>query len=76
MGFNLTCIKCGNQGEISLDMDDLKTFRCRQCDDEFTAEDIAEVIGEWKRALDWINVGADATDAIRMTSAATAVTAN
>ena len=66
MGFNLTCIKCGHDGSISLDMDDLKTLRCRECDDEFTTEDVAAIIGEWQKALEWINVGAEAKDAIKI----------
>ena len=68
MGFKLRCIKCGHEDAISLDMDDLKTLRCRECDDEFTTEEVAEVIGEWQKALDWINVGTD-VKAVRLEAA-------
>jgi hypothetical protein len=49
------CIKCGcvDPGSVTLDCDDGKTFRCRGCDDEYTADDVRVFIGDWVRVLAW-----------------------
>lgn len=51
---NLKCIKCPEQDGISLDLDDLDTFRCRHCEEEFTTADVQAHIGEWSAVLSWV----------------------
>lgn len=50
----LRCPLCGHDGIQSLDLDDLATFRCQECGDEYTAADVRELLSAWGRVLDWI----------------------
>jgi hypothetical protein len=50
----LRCPVCGQEATVSLDLDDLQTFRCGECDDTFSADDVRIMIADWKRVLDWI----------------------
>ena len=53
----LTCIKCGeNKGCIGLDLDDLITFRCRECENQFTREEVESTVAIWGRCLTWIDM--------------------
>jgi len=49
----LRCIRCSEEDCVSLDLDDCQTYRCRQCDEEFTAGDVTEHLASWQRVLDW-----------------------
>jgi uncharacterized protein (DUF983 family) len=55
-GFVLPCPKCGNaESCISLHLDDCETFTCRECDEEFTADDVRDLIAKWGKVLAWID---------------------
>ena len=51
----LGCILCGQTDGVGLDLDDCSTFRCRECNDEFTAEDVQEHLAAWTQVLAWAN---------------------
>jgi hypothetical protein len=55
-GFTLTCLACGQEASISLDLDTLDTFRCPECENDFSRETVEEVIGQWRKVLDWIDL--------------------
>ena len=55
---NLRCCECGEVGNISLDLDDLKTFNCPECDANFNREAVEEFITEadtWRSVLLWLD---------------------
>ncbi|HEY7308392.1 MAG TPA: hypothetical protein VH643_03415 [Gemmataceae bacterium] len=53
---SLPCIRCGNtDGNVRLDLDDVDTFNCVECDEQFTAGDVRDFIGQWKAVLAWID---------------------
>lgn len=60
--FNLTCVKCSEK-EISLDLDDCQTFRCRSCEEEYTVDDVREIIAEYSKVLAWIDTAPTFADA-------------
>lgn len=52
----LCCIRCHELDCVSLDLDDCM-MRCRECSEEFTAEDVREwmqSLSRWQEALNWI----------------------
>lgn len=49
----LKCILCSESDCLTLDLDDLTTFRCRECEGEFTQGDVDAHIGTWQRVLAW-----------------------
>lgn len=51
----LPCPKCGADAQIKWDLDDLSTFSCRECEDEFTREEVETFIARWQRVLSWID---------------------
>lgn len=51
---NLKCIKCSESDCIMLHLDDCTTFQCRECEETFTAEDVAAHVAEWQRCLAWV----------------------
>ncbi len=53
--FTLHCILCGNADEVSLDLEDLRTFRCRSCEEEFCITDVRDRCAEWARVLKWLD---------------------
>lgn len=54
-GMKLPCPKCGEQeAMIQLDLDDGQTCSCRECDDEFSLDDVREFIGRWAKMIAWI----------------------
>jgi transcription elongation factor Elf1 len=52
---NLRCPLCGEEGLISLDLDDGATFRCGQCEDTFDAKAARAMIDPWERVLAWVS---------------------
>lgn len=51
----LTCPKCGAEDCISLDLDDLISFHCRECEDCFDVNDVRKSIEQWSKVLAWID---------------------
>jgi transcription initiation factor IIE alpha subunit len=54
-GFPVVCIRCGERETLSLSLDNATSFTCSDCDGEFTASDVRDVINEWGPVLSWID---------------------
>jgi hypothetical protein len=52
---SLPCPKCGQDTNIKMYLDDLHTFACPECDDEFTADDVRQFLAKWSRVLSWLD---------------------
>jgi hypothetical protein len=51
-GVLLPCPKCGkDEVQIQLDLDDLRTCTCRECGEDFTLDDVRDLIEKWSRVL-------------------------
>jgi transposase-like protein len=52
----LRCPLCGTTDDVqTLDLDDLQTFRCAGCDEQYTTDDVRELLAAWQRVLTWID---------------------
>jgi len=51
--FGVSCIKCGEENCIRVNLSDLDNFICEECDAEFKAEELERIIGEWQAVLRW-----------------------
>lgn len=54
-GGNLPCPRCGEVCGIALDLDDLETCRCRECEENFTLDDVRAITKAWAPVLAWID---------------------
>jgi hypothetical protein len=52
----LTCIKCGEQACIQLDLSDGDTFRCPECEQDFTLAEVEQAIGNWQKVIAWVKL--------------------
>lgn len=51
----LKCPLCGgNDSAQSLDLDDLHNVHCGECGEEYTLDDVREMMAAWQRVLDWV----------------------
>lgn len=53
-GFAVRCIRCGAESCIRIALDDVQSFSCTECSEDFTADDVRTEIEEWTRVLAWI----------------------
>jgi len=65
-GFDLACPYCGaDDAALTLDVTELKTLSCGNCDEEFTPRQAvaraAERLREWERLARWVEMAADVT---------------
>jgi hypothetical protein len=58
----LWCVHCEEEVSVAADLDDLETFRCVACAEEFTREDVVAWLDEqdgkvraWRRVLAWLD---------------------
>jgi hypothetical protein len=51
----LPCPRCGEEASIRIDLDDLDTFTCQECDNDFTLDTVRNLIDRWQRVLAWID---------------------
>ncbi len=51
----LPCPYCGEEGNVLLDLSDLDTFKCCECDREWSRSDLEEILAKWQRVLTWID---------------------
>ena len=51
---SLDCISCGAQGNVTVNLGDVLSFTCTECENEFTADAVRDLIGRWTRALAWL----------------------
>jgi transcription elongation factor Elf1 len=54
-GFDVTCPHCGEERTIAIDADDVDCLRCKECETEFTRDDIRDIIGKWQALLAWLD---------------------
>ena len=55
-GLQLPCPCCGQaEANIALELHDMQSFTCRECDAEFTRADIEALIARWQPVLAWID---------------------
>ncbi len=50
----LPCILCGQEATITLDLDDCAVFRCPECVNDFSADDVRDHAAKWARVIAWI----------------------
>jgi len=53
----LRCPKCNEEAQITIDLDDLHTLTCRECEDEFNLADVRDLVAQaarWQKVLDFI----------------------
>jgi hypothetical protein len=56
-GFAAVCIRCGNpEAIVRLNLADVSEFKCDECGEEFTADDVRQFCGAWQRVLAWIDL--------------------
>ncbi len=53
-GFDLRCVFCGNEHDVSVRLDDVTAFHCHSCDEDFSVADVKHVMARWKTCLDWL----------------------
>ena len=55
-GLTLPCPCCGEEeSTITLNLCDMETFTCLECNSEFTLEYIHNLIAKWQRVSAWID---------------------
>jgi uncharacterized protein (DUF983 family) len=53
----LPCPKCGEeQVTVSLFLDEVSTFRCCECEGEWSADEVRDLIARWGRVLAWLDL--------------------
>ncbi|HWG41329.1 MAG TPA: hypothetical protein VN688_00985 [Gemmataceae bacterium] len=54
---SVTCIKCGNaDAVVTVNLTDVSEFHCNECDEDFSAADVREFVGQWQAVLNWIEL--------------------
>lgn len=51
----LRCPLCGSTDIQALYLDDLTTCRCTSCEEDYTLDDVRELVAAWSRVLNWID---------------------
>jgi transcription elongation factor Elf1 len=53
----LTCLKCGEENYVQLDLQDVDRVYCTSCESEYSLrEDVAPAVAAWRRVLDWASL--------------------
>ena len=55
-GFAVGCLHCGETGGVTLSLDDLDTFHCGGCDNDFCLDDVRRFLAQWGRVVKWIEM--------------------
>ncbi len=61
----LRCPKCGEEATISLSLDNLKVFTCGECQEEFEADDVREMLAQakkWELVFAWLQQAGSMTN--------------
>ena len=54
--YGLHCPQCGTTEDAQLlNLIDLQTFHCCGCDEQYTTDDIREMVAAWQKVLNWID---------------------
>jgi hypothetical protein len=52
----LRCPLCGTaEYTQTLDLDDLDGLHCAGCGEDYTVDDVRELLASWQRVLEWID---------------------
>ena len=51
----LPCLRCGEEVAITLDLDDCCTFRCPECNADFTVDEVQTTMNLWAEVLTWLD---------------------
>ena len=55
-GLLLPCPCCDQaEASIALELSDMQSFTCRDCDAEFTRDDVTKLIAKWSRLFTWLD---------------------
>jgi uncharacterized protein (DUF983 family) len=55
-GILLPCPHCGeSEATITLNLSDMETMTCQECDAEFTTDDVRNIIAKWTPVLKWLD---------------------
>lgn len=56
-GLLLPCPMCGETGaSVSLQLSDMDTLHCGDCDTDFTVADVRYLIDQWTPVLAWVEL--------------------
>lgn len=55
VGRCLPCPRCGELANVQLDLADLDTCCCRECDAEFTVAEVRALVAAWAPVVRWID---------------------
>lgn len=54
-GIQLPCPRCGEpDANLTLYLADGETFQCQECDEEFTADAVRDLLARWAPVLAWL----------------------
>ncbi len=53
-GFAVKCILCGEEGNVHVDLHDVASFHCNECDGDFTLDDVKAVLSRWQTCIAWL----------------------
>lgn len=54
----LPCPMCGEaNASITLDITDLDTLHCADCEADYTVDDVTNFVAKWKSVLQWVDAG-------------------
>lgn len=51
--FTVKCIKCLEPDAVSVRLDDVDCFHCKECEEDFETSDITAFVAEWQAVLAW-----------------------
>jgi hypothetical protein len=54
-GFAVRCLLCAEEDTVRVDVHDVHTFHCGQCENEFTADDVRAEMARWTKLLAWLD---------------------
>jgi predicted amidophosphoribosyltransferase len=53
---DLLCCCCGKDAALELDLSDLETVHCPECEERFALTEVRSVIARWQRVLAWVDM--------------------
>lgn len=49
------CPLCGSDDVQKIQLDDLETCHCSACEEDYTLDDVRQLVAAWQRVLLWID---------------------
>ncbi|WP_439624038.1 hypothetical protein [Gemmata sp.] len=50
----VTCPKCLDEANVTVDLDDGDTLRCQECEEVYSVADVEAVVACWAKLLPWL----------------------